>query len=145
MITSAKGITFLENREGERKTVYRDSRGIWTIGIGFIRDLFGKQVTANTAPMTQQQIDQEFANNLKVFELCVNSHITKPITQNQFDACISLAYNIGVQGFASTQLVKNINAGIPVIQQNFTNWANPKILLSRRQKEYILFCQGIYS
>ena len=52
---------------------------------------------------------------VKTFEKAVNKHVTVPITQNQFNALVSFAYNVGIsnakKGFRSSSLLKNINKG----------------------------------
>ena len=48
-----------------------------------------------------------------MFELTVNSSVKVPINQNQFDALVSLAFNIGGPNFAGSTLVKKLNSGDP--------------------------------
>ena len=54
---------------------------------------------------------------VKTFEKSVNKHVTVPITQNQFNALVSFAYNVSIgnaktkKGFRSSSLLKNINKG----------------------------------
>lgn len=66
------------------------------------------------------------------------------LTQNQFDAIVSLIYNIGVGNFRKSNLLKNLKAGNKVIADNFLSWnkAGGKViqgLINRRQKEWQLF------
>ena len=51
------------------------------------------------------------AHDLKKFESTVNSAVTVPINQNQFDALVSLAYNIGTGAFKESTLLKKLNLG----------------------------------
>ena len=51
------------------------------------------------------------AHDLKKFESAVNSAVTVPINQNQFDALVSLTYNIGTGAFKESTLLKKLNAG----------------------------------
>lgn len=50
------------------------------------------------------------ASDLKKFEAAVNK-VTVALNQNQFDALVSLTYNIGTGAFASSTLLKKLNAG----------------------------------
>ena len=49
------------------------------------------------------------AHDLKKFESTVNSAVTVPINQNQFDALVSLSYNIGTGAFKKSTLLKKLN------------------------------------
>jgi lysozyme len=61
--------------------------------------------------ITQAQADAVFEADLAPFEAAVNKAVTRPMTQNQFDACVSLAFNIGAAGFATSTVVRKLNAG----------------------------------
>ena len=86
--------------------------------------------------------------DLKVFEDCVNSAIKVDLTQSQFDACISLAYNIGTGAFENSDIVKFINSGkLGHACVDFPSWrkAGGQILpglYSRRQIEMEFFGVG---
>ena len=90
MITSENGIKLITSFEGCRLTAYQDAVGIWTIGYGHTGDVRpGMHIDQATAIAY-------FKNDLKRFEANVNKY--NPIyhwTQNQFDAMVSYAYNIG--------------------------------------------------
>ena len=84
---------------------------------------------------------------VSTFEKAVNKHVKVPITQNQFNALVSFAYNVGIgnakNGFRSSSLLKNINKGrannTQVITWCFNQWtkAGGKIgvLAKRREQE----------
>lgn len=74
---------------------YKDIAGVWTIGWGntFID---GKPVTANTPPLTQAQADDLFLKSIKEnYEPTVHKQITRELNQNEHNACVSFAYNLG--------------------------------------------------
>jgi lysozyme len=50
-------------------------------------------------------------HDLKIFERAVNGAVKVPLTQNQFDALVSLSYNIGVGAFKKSTLLKKLNSG----------------------------------
>ena len=90
MVTSENGIKLITSFEGCRLTAYPDAVGVWTIGYGHTGDVVpGMHIDQATA-ITY------FKNDLKRFEANVNkyNHIYH-WTQNQFDAMVSYAYNIG--------------------------------------------------
>jgi lysozyme len=108
MKTSVKGREFIKGFEALRLKAYPDpgtGGKPWTIGWGHTKGV--KQGDR----ITQDQAEQFFSDDLAVYELTVNSAIKRPMTQNQFDAMVSLAFNIGGPEFAGSTLVKKFNAG----------------------------------
>ena len=82
------------------------------------------------------QVDAQLAKDLGRFEDAVNSAVKRPLTQNQFDACVSLAFNIGVQGFIGSSVVRQINLGnMQAAADDFLMWEKPPELRGRRESE----------
>ena len=83
--------------------------------------------------------------DLKKFESAVNSGVTVPINQNQFDLLVSLAYNIGIGAFKESTLLKKFNLGDykgAAAQFNVWNKGGGKVmqgLMNRRAVERKLF------
>jgi lysozyme len=135
MNISAAGIAAIKQREGVRYKAYRDSRGIPTIGVGHT----GPEVRM-TMVWADQQVDQVLESDLQRFEDAVNTAVKVPLTQNQFDACVSLAFNIGVQGFMGSSVVRQLNAGnTQAAADDFLMWDRPPELMGRRQGERAQF------
>jgi GH24 family phage-related lysozyme (muramidase) len=97
---------------------YLDTKGIWTIGWGFIYLRDGSRVNENSR-MTKGEADQlkrdMLSGKVKIpgfvaFEPWVRKRITVPLTQSMYDACISMAYNMG-PSFTNTEIAKALNAG----------------------------------
>lgn len=63
------------------------------------------------------------------------------LNQNQFDSLVSLCFNIGVDGFKNSTLVKKINAGAAnsVIEAAFMMWRKPVEIIGRRKREVKLY------
>ncbi|WP_440493260.1 lysozyme [Serratia sarumanii] len=122
MKTSAKGREFIKGFEQLRLKAYPDpgtGGEPWTIGWGHTKGV--KQGDR----ITQEQAEQFLSDDLAVFELTVNSAIKRPMTQNQFDAMVSLAFNIGGSAFAGSTLVKKFNAGdAKGAADEFPKWKN---------------------
>ncbi len=137
-----KGIDFLVKEEGLRLKPYRDSVGIPTTGIGmtYYPDS-GKRVTMSDPPLTKEQAVSMFASIVKPYEAAVWSVTRDDITQNNFNALVSLAYNIGVGGFKKSTVVKivNNNPNDPRIADAFQMWKKPIILLPRRKREVAMY------
>ncbi|MBP1132635.1 lysozyme [Serratia sp. PL17] len=142
MQISNKGRNFIKGFESLRLAAYPDpgtGGKPWTIGWGHTKGV--KQGDR----ITQEQAEQFLSDDLAVFELTVNSAIKRPMTQNQFDAMVSLAFNIGGSAFAGSTLVKKFNAGdANGAADEFPKWKNSggKVmpgLVKRRAAEREMF------
>lgn len=122
MKTSVKGREFIKGFEQLRLKAYPDpgtGGKPFTIGWGHTKGV--KQGDR----ITQELAEQFISDDLAVFELTVNSAIKRPMTQNQFDAMVSLAFNIGGSAFAGSTLVKKFNAGdVKGAADEFPKWKN---------------------
>ncbi|MFW1858743.1 lysozyme [Acinetobacter defluvii] len=106
--TSKVGINLICSFEGLELKAYDDGVGVWTIGYGTTVINGVKVKKGDTC--TEAQAKSYIASDLKEFEAAVNK-FTVPLNQNQFDALVSLAYNIGTGAFADSTLLKKLNAG----------------------------------
>ena len=143
---SAEGINLICSFEGLELKAYLDSANIWTIGYGTIIRNGVKVKKGDTC--TIEQAKAYMASDLKSFEAAVNK-VKVPLNQNQFDALVSLTYNIGVNAFAKSTLLKKLNAGDykgAAAQFDVWNKVKGKVvqgLLNRRTKERKLFEKAI--
>ena len=92
---STAGITLICSFEGLKLKAYDGGGGVWTIGYGTTIYPNGIKVKKGDT-CTLEQAKSYMAHDLKKFELVVNSAVTVDLNQNQFDALVSLTYNIGV-------------------------------------------------
>lgn len=138
--TSPAGRAFIEEDEGVVLRAYHDVVGVLTIGYGHT----GTDVHEGMV-WTQQQADQALEHDLAVAERCVNTHVHVPLTQDQFDALISLTFNIGVGAFVHSTLLMLLNRrDYPGAANQFLQWDRAKGqivpgLLRRRTAERTLF------
>lgn len=144
MRISEKGIEFIRCLEGEKLTAYPDVVGIWTIGVGHTGFVDGKPV-AKGMSISAEKSKALLIADLKRFESAVNNAVKILLTQNQFDALVSLAFNIGEGAFSRSTLVQKLNVGdVKGAAEQFLVWKNAggrfsQGLLNRRQKEKALF------
>ena len=144
MSVSNKGVDLICEFEGKRLAAYDDGVGVWTIGFGTIKYPDGNRVKKGDA-CTLEQAKEYMRHDLIEFEHTVNSSVKVPLNQNQFDALVSLAYNIGSNAFKSSTLVKKLNTGdYRGASDQFNVWINAggkrmQGLVNRRDREKLLF------
>jgi lysozyme len=142
MKTSKAGREKLEAREGTRLKAYRDSVGVWTIGVGHTSAAGLPKVTS-TLKITAEECDAIFARDLVKYEKTVNEAVKVPITQTEFDALVSLCFNIGQGGFAKSTVVRRLNAkDRKGAAAAFMMWNKPKEIIGRRTGEMKQFLSG---
>lgn len=110
MKTSPAGRAAIMQREGVRLTAYRDSVGILTIGCGHTSAAGPPKVAAGLT-ITRAQCDEILSRDLGQFEAAVARAVKVPLNQAEFDALVSLAFNIGGGAFARSTVVRKLNAG----------------------------------
>ena len=106
---SNAGVLFTEHAEGCKLTAYQDQKGVWTIGTGHT----GPEVVEGLV-ITQGQADVYLSSDMETATAGVNaalSGVIDTITQGEFDACVDLAFNIGVHAFTESTVCRCLNAG----------------------------------
>ena len=141
MRTSTAGINLIKQFEGCRLTAYKPvpTEKYWTIGYGH----YGQDVAPNMT-ITQAQAEIMLGMDLVKYEQAVDHYAIFPLSQNQFDALVSFAYNCGVGNLQ--KLLAGRNALQVAEAMLKYNKAGGKVLtgLTRRRKaEYDLFCKDI--
>ena len=102
---SSTGRALTEQSEGLRLTAYQDSVGVWTIGYGHTNGVHAGMTC------TQEQADQWLQEDVQGAVYVVNSVVTAPLNQNQFDALVDFVFNLGSGNFQSSTLLKLLNQG----------------------------------
>lgn len=105
MKTSKEGVELIKKFEGSRRTMYKDVVGLPTIGVGHL--ITEKDKHLLTQMLSEEEIDDLLRKDLERFEYAVNS-ISIKLKQNEFDALVSLAFNIGTSAFVSSTLAKKL-------------------------------------
>lgn len=120
MKTSKKGIDLIKQFEGCRLQTYKCSAGVDTIGYGHT----GKDVQP-AMKITETQAEVLLSGDLTFFENGVNK-LGLPLSQNQFDALVSFAFNLGLGNLQSSTLLKKarINPTDKSIRNEFNKWVN---------------------
>lgn len=114
MKTSAKGIDLIHSFEGLRLDAYPDpgtGGKPWTIGWGATTDEQGKPINPGDK-WTRERADARFLQHLASFEAQVLDLLDgSPVTQGQFDALVSFAYNVGAANLGRSTLLRRHKAG----------------------------------
>lgn len=123
MILSDAGAKLIQSFESCRLKAYDDGGGVWTIGWGTTRYPDGRKVKAGDT-CTQAQADLWFRFDVHQTELDVDALTTDAITQTQFDALVSCAYNIGTGAYRGSTLRRLVNSrpDQPGIRDAFMAW-----------------------
>ena len=112
---SQAGLDLIKSFEGLHLTAYPDpgsSNGIPTsIGYGATRDEYGRPIKLGTT-WTKERAESVFRANVGAFEDGVTAALRgAPVTQGQFDAFVSFSYNVGLDAFRKSTLLKLHLAG----------------------------------
>lgn len=138
------GLNLIKTFEGCSLTSYQDQKCIWTISYGCTHHVRPNMV------ISQDEADQRLSEDIKGTVDSVNSMILPTqITDNQFSACVSLAYNIGVGNFRNSTVLSCIKAQHPIDAANaFLLWnkVNGSVsegLSRRREAEKDLYLSDV--
>lgn len=141
MQISSTGLDLIEQSEGFRSSVYDDIAGLATIGYGH-RVLPGESFPG---PITEAQAEALLQADVATAEQAVNRLVTVPLTQEQFDALVDFVFNLGPGNFASSTLLKDLNAGqMDAAAQQILIWDHSlgqvnAGLKARREAEFRMF------
>lgn len=144
MQISKKGIELIKRFEGLELKAYQDSVGVWTIGYGWTQQVDGKKICPGMM-IDQTTADRLLKCGVVQYEQGVNQLVKVKITQGQFDALVSFAYNLGLRSLSTSTLLQKLNASDKQGAANeFGKWVNAggvKLngLVTRRAAERELF------
>ena len=121
MNVSNNGISLIKKFEGCRLTSYQDVGKVWTVGWGSTGPHIGQGLT-----ISQAQADAWLREDVDKFAVGVADALKVSVNQNQFDALVSFAYNVGLGAFRSSTLLKLLNdkADANVVASEFLKWVN---------------------
>jgi lysozyme len=146
MILDNKGYLLITNHEGLKLKPYLCPAKIPTIGYGNTYYPDGKRVTLLDKDITKQEAFDMFKEVANRFAKRVDTLVTSNLNQNQFNALVSFAYNVGTGNFSSSTLLKKVNRNPDdlTIKDEFLRWnkAGGKVLnglTNRRNEEAILY------
>ena len=146
MRLDSKGYELIKTFEGLSLKPYLCSAKVPTIGYGNTFYTNGVKVTMSDAPITQERANEMLKVIADSFALKVSKITPSGLTQNQFNALVSFAFNLGVQALTNSTLLRlvKINPNDGNIAKEFLRWnkAGGKVvdgLTKRRIKESALY------
>jgi lysozyme len=148
MKASKKCLEMLAHHEGVRTRPYKCPAGLFTVGVGhLIGD--GKSLPDSwNRTFSLEEVYAILAADVARFERGVERYITVPLTQGEFDCCISFAFNLGLGTLQKSTFRQKLNRGDKegaiesLLKYNKAGGKILKGLDNRRKDEAALFRSG---
>lgn len=102
---SAHGLALIQELEGFQAEPKQLPTGGWVVGYSHVR------VTEPGEAVNENDAVELLTHDLAPFEDLVNTLVTQPLTQTQYDALVSFAFSVGADAFGKSQVLRRINAG----------------------------------
>ena len=150
---SDSGVDFIARFEGFRDRLYDDPAGHCTIGFGHLVHrgrCDGSEPTELRAGITRRRAAELLRADAGVAVAAVRDNVRVDLSQPQFDALVSFAFNVGAGALRRSSLVERLNAGghdaVPAQLRRWVNAGGRKLpgLVARRDAEVRLFTTGRY-
>lgn len=106
---SEAGLGLIKTFEGFRAEPVKLAESGWVVGFGHVR------IAEAGAQITEDEAGALLKRDLAPVERFVNSVVTTPITQSQFDALVSFCFSVGQTAFAKSDVLRKVNAGQTVL------------------------------
>lgn len=134
MKISQQGLQKIIQREGVFLHAYRDSVGVWTIGTGHTTAAGPPKVTPGML-ITKEQNDSILMKDLGPIEQQAAEYIKVPVSQNQYDAIISIVFNVGPKFWKGTSIRKLNQGDYKGAAEAIMLWNKPLEIIGRRRSE----------
>lgn len=149
---SPKGLAFLIAEEGFVPWAYNDPANHATFGVGHLlhrgpvtaadRAEWGTKAQPKPRALVERVLREDLAGR---YEPALCEAVNKPLKPHQFDALLSLCFNIGTGGFRKSTVVRRLNEGdFAGAADAILMWSKPAILMPRRRRERELFLNAKY-
>lgn len=141
---SAAGFAAILGYEGYSERAYQPLPGDhWTVGFGSTTGVHEGEVVTPEVAVTMALDD------VQRYEKAIKQCVTEPMTQQEWDAYVSLCYNIGTKNFCSSTLVRRLNGGDhkgaceEILRWHYFKGQSVPGLVTRRKAEYNRCMEGI--
>jgi lysozyme len=149
-VISPAGVRFIGRWEGFRGRLYNDPLGHCTIGFGHLvhrGNCDGSEPDRFKRGITRGRGLKLLRNDIAGYQSAINDLVQVALNQQQFDALVSFAYNIGTSAFATSTLLRKLNrSDYQSVLSELMRWTNGGLpgLVNRRRAEGELFEHGRY-
>jgi lysozyme len=139
-----EGLDLIKQFEGFRTAAYRDPVGVWTIGYGHT-SMAGEPAVAAGLVVTEAEASEILARDVALFAKGVRQLLRIDVTDGQFSALVSFAYNVGLGALKKSSVLTAVNArdfaAVPRRLQLWTKAGGHVLpgLVKRRAAEAALF------
>lgn len=103
-VISANGLALIQELEGFQAEPKQLPTGGWVVGYSHVR------ATEPGEAVNENDARDLLTSDLAPFENLVNTLVTQPLTQTQFDALVSFAFSVGAEAFGRSQVLRRVNA-----------------------------------
>lgn len=110
MQVSNAGLAFVKSWEGFEPNAYRDIAGVWTIGYGHTEGFKDGRFTESST-VTECESQDLLREDISSRESAIMNAVSVELQQNEFDALVSLVYNIGAGNFQRSTVLRRLNQG----------------------------------
>lgn len=130
---------FISSFEGCRLSAYKCSAGVWTIGYGHTEDV------KEGDTCTEEQANAWLIEDIRNTQLLLAHYVNVPVSEGEFVALVSLAFNVGVGTLMKSKLLRKLNAGDrdgaakEFLDFDLANGKRIAGLTRRRKQEHDLF------
>lgn len=145
MYTSNQMLNQLSRREGYRAAPYQLGDGGYTVGFGHFEKNYQDLPDCSTREKALAVFADDVTNR---GEKWVKLYVTATLAQNEFDALVSIAFNMSPQSFKKFAAEVNAGNGIDAIAEQSIAWVQPKFtngIRNRRSDEMNVFNNGVYA
>jgi lysozyme len=147
---SEAGLAMLTSLEGKRNQMYHDAVGLPTIGVGHLltkdelssgKIFIGGEAISWQSGLMDSEVEALLAGDVADTAHAVEAAVTASLTQPQFDALVSFAFNIGKVAFRNSTLLSQLNLGnydaVPIEMRRWVYSKGIQLsgLVSRRETE----------
>ncbi len=142
-----EGLALIKEFEGLRTLAYRDPVGVWTIGYGHTA-MAGEPVVKSGLLVSEAEASEILRRDVEMFSRGVRKALTRAVSDQQFSALVSFAFNVGLGAFAGSSVLRAVNAGeFEAVPRRLSLWSKAggrtlPGLVRRRAAEAALFVSG---
>ena len=142
MQVSKECVNFIKKWEGFRGKSYKCAANVWTIGYGHTHGVKPGMT------ISESEASEILRKDIATFASAVSSIVKAPLSQHQFDALVSFCFNVGIEAFRKSTLVKKLNQRMyHSASLEFERWIHGggkrlKGLENRRKEEKEMFLKG---